>query len=737
MFRRRRRRLSQRYAPAKPPSALRRRLKSGLGFGLKSPNFLTKLIILSGLFAFLAFIGATTGIIIGFSSSMPDLGPILETEGMEYWELPTKVFSQDDKLIGVFSVGRREMIKLHEVPKNLIDAVIATEDVTFNKHRGINPKGMLRAFVVNLISRKISQGGSTITQQLVKNLFLTQERTYRRKIQEIILALMVEKKLTKDEIMERYLNKIYLGHGNYGVESAALFYFDKHVTDLSLAQCAMIAGLPGSPSHFSPISHPDAAAERQALVLKRMEKVGIITPEQTTAAKEEFCGQLSMMSKKAFAKTCTTINVSPYFTEYIRRMLSAAYGDNAIYKGGLKVYTTMDIAMQKAAEDVLSKALNDLNKRRSNKASRIEGALVAIEPSTGYIKAMVGGSGFSKYNQVNRVIQAHRQPGSSFKPFIYTAAIDSGLTPCSLLEDSPVKYIGTDGKEWEPQNYENKFEGTVTLREALEKSINVASIKLLEKVTPRKVVSYAHRMGIKSYINHDLSIALGTAEVTPLEIATAYIPFANQGIKTKPIAIKCIKDKKDAAIKESMPQEERVISPQTAYIITSLLKGVVERGTAREAIGNRLGREVAGKTGTTNDYVDAWFIGYTTQLVVCVWVGYDKGQITMGHGMAGGVVAAPIWRDFMMKIINKMPPASFPKPEGIITACIDPSCGLLATQNCPQMRNEYFIKGTEPIKYCTTHAGLLPQGEQEQNVTEPEPKEEPVEEDVDKVMLEE
>ncbi|MFH1859394.1 MAG: penicillin-binding protein 1A, partial [bacterium] len=720
---------------AKPPSTLRKRLK--LGFGLKSPNFLTKLIILSGLFAFLAFIGATTGIIMGFSSSMPDMGPILETEGMEYWELPTKVFSQNDELICVFSVGRREIIELHEVPKNLLNAVIATEDADFSKHRGINPKGILRAFLVNLTSRKIAQGGSTITQQLVKNLFLTQERTYRRKIQEIILALIVEKKLTKDEILERYLNKIYLGHGNYGVESAALFYFDKHVKDLSLAQCAMIAGLPGSPSHFSPISHPDAATERQALVLKRMKKEGFITQEQMAAAKEEFRGQLLAMSKKAFAKACTTINVSPYFTEYIRRTLSKEYGDNAIYKGGLKVYTTMDIDMQKAAENVLSMALDDLNKRRSNKTSRIEGALVAIEPSTGYIKAMVGGSGFSKYNQVNRVIQAHRQPGSSFKPFIYTTAIDSGFTPCSLLEDSPVKYIGTDGKEWEPQNYENKFQGIVTLRESLEKSINVASIRLLEKVTPRKVASYAHRMGIKSYISPDLSIALGTSEVTPLEIAAAYIPFANQGIRTEPITIKCIKDKKDVTVKESMPQEERVISPQTAYIMTSLMKGVVERGTARESIGGRLGREVAGKTGTTNEYVDAWFIGYTPQLVVCVWIGYDKGQISLGHGMAGGVVAAPIWRDFMSRIIHKMPLASFPKPEGIITACIDTSTGLLATQNCPCMRNEHFIKGTEPTKYCTTHACPPPQGKQEQNATEPEQEKEVVEEDVDKVMLEE
>ncbi|OIP41612.1 hypothetical protein AUJ95_03025 [Candidatus Desantisbacteria bacterium CG2_30_40_21] len=735
MFRRRRRRLSQRYAPVKPLSTLKKRLSLGLGF--KSPNFLTKLIILSGLFAFLAFVGATAGIVIGFSSTVPDLGPVLETEGMEYWELPTKVFSNNDELISVFSVGRREMIKLQAVPKNLVDAIIATEDADFKRHRGINPKGIIRAFVKNLLSRRIAQGGSTITQQLVKNLFLTQERTYRRKIQEIILALMVEKKLTKNEIMERYLNKIYLGHGNYGVESAALFYFDKHAKDLSLAQCAMIAGLPGSPSHFSPISHPDAAAKRQAFVLKRMEEVGIITTEQATAAKEEFQGQLSVMSKKVFAKACTTINVSPYFTEYIRQNISKEYGDNAVYKGGLKIYTTMDTGMQKAAEDVLARALNELNKKRTNKTLKIEGALVAIEPSTGYIKAMVGGSGFRKYNQINRVFQAHRQPGSAFKPFIYSTAIDSGYTLCTLLDDSPVKYTGTDGKEWEPQNYENKFHGVVTFREALENSINVASIKLLEKITPRKVVAYTRRMGIQSYISPDLSMALGTSVVSPIELATAYIPFANQGIKTEPIAIKCIKDKDSVVIKERMPQEERVLSPQTAYIMTSLMKGVVERGTARAAIGGSLGREVAGKTGTTNDYVDAWFIGYTPNMVVCVWVGYDKGQINMGHGMTGGVIAAPIYRDFMLRVINKIPAASFPRPEGIITATIDPSTGLLATQKCPWMRTEHFIKGTEPTKYCTTHVGLPAQGgKQEQNIPLPE-EEEPVEEDIDKVMLEE
>ncbi|MBI4777814.1 hypothetical protein HY792_02700 [Candidatus Desantisbacteria bacterium] len=272
----------------------------------------------------------------------------------------------------------------------------------------------------------------------------------------------------------------------------------------------------------------------------------------------------------------------------------------------------------------------------------------------------------------------------------------------------------------------------------MEQSINVASVRLLEKVTPRKVASFAHRMGIKSYISPDLSIALGTAEVTPLEIATAYTPFANYGIRTEPIAIKCIKDKDGVVFKENMPQEERVLSPQTAFIMTSLMKGVVEHGTAQGAIGNRLGREVAGKTGTTNDYVDAWFIGYTPQLVICIWIGYDKGQITLGHGMAGGVVAAPVWRDFMLKIANKLPSVSFPRPEGIITACIDPSTGLLATQNCPRTRNEHFIKGTEPTKYCTTHAGPPPQNNnQEQDTTESEPEKEVVEEDVDKVMLEE
>jgi penicillin-binding protein 1A len=731
MFRRRRRRY-QRYI-LKPKNVIIKKR-------LKAPNLLTKLIIITGLFSFIIFCGATVGIIFGFVTSMPDLRPIIEIEGMEYWELPTKVFSNNDELIAIFSIGRRELVKLSDIPDNLIKAIIATEDAEFYEHCGINLKGILRAFLANLKAGRIIQGGSTITQQLVKNLFLTQKRTYRRKIQEIILAIMVEKRLTKNEILERYFNKIYFGHGNYGVETAALFYFDKHVSKLDLAECAMLAGLPSAPNRFSPFAHPEAAIKRQALVLSRMEEEGFITSAQAAQAREEFKNKIKELAERRFAKVSNVVNVAPYFTEYIRRKLSRIYGESAIYKGGLRVYTTLDVEMQKAAEEVLSTALSRLNKNKTQKNLTIEGALIAIEPSTGYIKAMVGGSGFTKDNQVNRVVQAHRQSGSAFKPFVYAAAIDLGFTPATLLEDTPVTYVGNDGKEWEPQNYDRIFRGTVTLREAFEKSINVASIRLLEQITPRRAAQYAYRMGIKSKLNVDLSLVLGTSEVTPMEMAVAYIPFVNQGIKTEPIAIKCIKDKDGMIIEERMPQEERVLSPQTAYIMTSLMQGVVKNGTAKAVIGNRLGRPVAGKTGTTNDFVDAWFVGFTPQLVAAVWIGYDEGQFSMGHGMCGGRVAAPIWRDFMMKIIDKMPAVPFHKPNGVVCIAIDQEVGLLATKYCPKIKNEYFIQGTEPKEYCYAHT------QQQEYLFEEEfaPFEfdehildEIIEEDFDKVMLEE
>lgn len=705
-------------------------------------NPLTKSIFIICVLSLFIITGIGVGIIVSFITHLPDLTPVLKYEGEEAWKFPTKLYSSNGELIAEFAEEKRELVKLTEIPHLLRDAVVAVEDNQFYKHKGVDLLGIIRAFLTNIQSRKISQGGSTITQQLAKNIFLTQERTYRRKIQEILIAILIERQLTKDEILERYFNKIYYGHGNYGAQSASLYYFDKPVKDLTLAEIAMIAGLPGSPVNYSPITYPQRAIARQSFVLKRMEEEGFITHEQRIEAKNVFASQIKEISKKKFAKIRTTINKAPYFTEYVRQMLEQEYGSNALYTAGLNVSTTINVAMQEAATSALLNGLNRLNQSKKKGESRIEGALLAIDPRTGDILAMVGGSGFTQRNQLNRAIYARRQAGSAFKPFIYTTAIDQGFTPASFLDDSPKTYIGANGKIWEPTNYDDKFYGRVTLRSALEQSLNLATIKLLEQVGVRKVIEYAHRMGIKNPLQPNLSLALGTSEVTPLEITIAFGVFANQGIKVEPIAIKSVKDHEQNLLEERMPKEERVLSPQTAYILTNLMEGVVKRGTAKYSVGNRItSRNVAGKTGTTNDYVDAWFIGYMPELVATVWIGYDRGQKSLGYGQTGGVVAAPIWADFIEKILPSLESTDFTVPTGVSFVIIDPTSGLLVTKYCPRTRSEVFIEGNNPTENCSIHTkegGMEEEGEEgEEESTISSTTSEDKEMEFDKIRLEE
>lgn len=694
MFRRRRRRIYK--TPSVPPTSQFTKYKR------KKPllGSLTKFILIIFLLSLFSIAGIGAGIVVSFLTHLPSLDPVLKYEHIEAWKFPTKLYSADGELIAEFAEEKRILVRLEEIPQMLKNAVIAVEDKHFYRHKGIDISGILRALWANIRSGRITQGGSTITQQLAKNIFLTPERTYRRKIQEILIAILIEQKLTKDEILERYFNKIYYGHGNYGVQAASLYYFDKHVKDLTLDEIAMLAGLPSSPGRYSPITHPERALARQFFVLKRMEEEGFITPEQRAEAKRAFVAKIGKFANKKFAKTRTTINKAPYFTEYIRQILEREYGSDALYSGGLNVTTTLDLKMQEFASEALWNGLNRLNQNKKQGEPRIEGALLAIDPRTGHIKAMVGGSGFTRLNQLNRAIYARRQPGSAFKPFIYTAAIDRGFTPATFLADTPRTYKGAKGELWEPKNYTNKFYGTVTLRTALEHSLNLATIDLLEKVGVNKVIEYARRMGINSNLCRDLSLALGTSEVTPLEMTTAFGVFANGGIKVEPTAIINIKDHQQNLLEERIPKEERVISPQTAYILTSLMEGVVRRGTAKPTVGNRISRVVAGKTGTTDGYVDAWFIGFTSELVVTVWIGYDQGQRTLGEGQAGGVVAGPIWADFMEKALPLLKSTDFTVPSGITFAIIDSTTGLLANKYCQYTRYEVFSDTNTPSEYC-------------------------------------
>ncbi|MFH1898315.1 MAG: PBP1A family penicillin-binding protein [Candidatus Desantisbacteria bacterium] len=633
---------------------------------------------------------ATTLYMQNILHGLPSLSPLKDEQTPEYCDLPTSVYASREELIAVFTISRQKIVSFKDIPKQLIDTVILIKDPDFYQHKGVNFK--------KIISLHPLLHHYTITEELIMPLFLkTHDNTLRHRIEVAILAMQAEKKFTKDEIISRYLNKIFLGHGSYGIGAGSWCYFHKQAKDLNLAECALLVGLLSNPEAFSPFIYPDKAEKKQDEILDRMEKAGFITNKQHLDAKDEMKRKLNRINSRGLTNIETTLNKIPYFTRYIRQQLSMEYGDAAIYKQGLKVYTSLDLNFQRQAEMVLGNALAELNKNNTN-TTRIEGALIAIDPTTGYIKAMVGGSGVTPFNQLNRVTNTHRQPGSAFKPFVYAAAIDAGFTAATLLNDSEVSY----GK-WKPKNYEGKFLGTISLRYALEQSINVASVKLLNKIGAKKAISCAQRMGIKSRLDADLTLCLGVSVVTPLEMAGAYTAFANNGVRAESMGIKYIKNYEGKLLDVYLPKQKQVLSPQTTYIMLDMLKGVVERGTAKGALRGRLGREAAGKTGTSNNCVDAWFIGFIPQLLVCVWIGYDKGQISMGKEMCGGEVAAPIWRDFMLKVIPQIPVASFQRPYGIIEVNIDPFTGLKATQYCPRTKNEIFIAGTEPKGTCTTH----------------------------------
>jgi penicillin-binding protein 1A len=530
----------------------------------------------------------------------------------------------------------------------------------------------------------VVEGGSSITQQLAKQLFLTSERTLRRKIKELILTLQIERKYSKDEILEMYFNQIYFGHRAYGIESAAQVYFGKTTQELTLAECALLAGLPKAPNRYSPFKNPKRAKRRQILVAERLWRNKFITFEELEEIKN---------APLALHPAGPKYQLGGYFIEYVRQYLEKKYDPNLIYGGGLRVYTTLNCHLQMAAEEAVRRKIDELKKEG------LQGSLIAISPKTGHIKAMVGGYRFSSEDQFNRATQARRQPGSSFKLFTYLAALDHGFTPASIIFDSPVIFEKEDGEHWIPRNYEEeKFAGPVTLRQALARSINVVAVKLLDRVGITKAIDYARKMGIKSYLGADLSLTLGAYEVTNLEMTSAYATLVNQGIYVSPLAIIRVEDRTGQILENNFPEEKVALSPQTAYLMISLLESAVKEGTCWYA--RRLRRPVAAKTGTTNDFTDAWFFGLTPQLVAGVWIGFDQKK-TLGEKMAGGVVAAPVWTWFMKKALENEPILDFPAPEGIISVKVDEKTGLLATPQCQQVIIEIFKRGTEPRKYCS------------------------------------
>jgi penicillin-binding protein 1A len=751
-----------------------------------------------------------------FSSHLPDFTSLKESQPHAY----SIVYSEEDEIIGKFLLNNRIPIPYEQIPPLLIKAFLAAEDSEFFYHRGIDIKGILRALLKNLMAGKIVQGGSTITQQVAKTFFLTPQKSLLRKLKEMAYAFGLERTLTKEEILHLYLNNIYLGNGAYGIEAASESYFNKKVQQLTLPEMAMLAGLVKAPSRYSPVHHFHRAKERQAYVLGRMAELNYITPSQKEAALR---APLRIQSKESifFSK-------APYFTEFIRQQVEKKYGKEKLYREGLRIYTTLDLNLQKAAQQAIEMGLRELDKRQgfrgpmerlseqelkellrrkrtglsllplneifegvilskddskkyytvwvedrkgilpysemswalhikpsphfrpskikgpgdllqpgdivqvrikevSKKESSlilsleqkplVQGALLCLDPKTGYIKAMVGGRDFSE-SQFNRAIYSRRQPGSAFKPLIYAAALEKGYTPSTIIMDSPVEYPDHDGGSyWAPKNYDKNFLGPITFRNALAHSRNVVTVKILEEIGIDHALKFIKRMGIESPIQRNLSIALGTSGVSMLELATAFSIFANGGEKIKPIYIKKIVTMKGEVLEENISfeeeenreeeneeengepyprtpkQKERVLSPQHAFIMTHLLEGVVQHGTGQRA--KILGRPIAGKTGTSSDYADAWFIGYTPSLLAAVWVGFDD-KTSLGRNETGARAALPIWISFMERALRGTPVEPFRVPEGIVLMRVNLETGLPTDGGSQETILEAFPEGSIP-----------------------------------------
>jgi penicillin-binding protein 1A len=756
--------------------------------------------ILTAVALFCAFVAALTGAVLWYiwSSNLPFIGSLRDYNPPGISE----IYSDNGEVIGRFWQEKRVVVGLDQIPKHLIEAFIAAEDSRFYQHEGVDFLSIMRALAKNILAGRIEQGGSTITQQVAKSLLLKDtEKTYRRKVREATLSLQIEKEFSKEKILFLYLNQIYLGQGAYGVEAAARTYFGKSASELNLAEAAMLAGLAQAPSRYSIIAHFDKAKARQQYVLQRMMEEGYITQQQAEeGATAEI--KLNLSPENTFEK-------APYFTEYIRKYIEQKYGHDLLYRGGLKVYTTLNLEMQRQAQDAVRQGLLELDKREGYRgplkhlqgaeresfkrewarkyatepprvgdvvqglieeieeekkeavvsigekvsvlplsemnwarkpdpdvpyhaallksvkgvfqagdvvlvrvkepASKpydwivsleqepeVQGALLCMETGTGRVKAMVGGRDFS-LSQFNRAIQARRQPGSSFKPIIYAAALDQGMTPSTVILDAPfLSSTNPEDEIWKPKNFKETFTGPTLFRQALIQSRNVITVKILKKIGIPFVIEYARRMGIEADLAPDLSLALGSSGLSLLELCRAYAVFANGGMLADGIFVNRVEDGRGGTLELNQPSLKEAISKETAFVMTDLLKAVIQEGTGWRA--KALKRPAAGKTGTTNDLRDAWFVGYTPSLVAGVWVGYDDRR-SMGQDETGSRAANPIWLHFMSDALKDRPVEEFQAPEGVVLVKIDTKTGLLASRYSTTTASQAFKAGEEPTDF--------------------------------------
>ncbi|MDI6799375.1 MAG: PBP1A family penicillin-binding protein [Actinomycetota bacterium] len=638
--------------------------------------------------AFLALFSMGVGVLFGLAQELPRL----EAQTQKATAQTSKLYDVNGKVIaGLHAEQNRVLIPLDDMPDDIKNAVIAIEDERFYKHIGFDPIRIIGALLADVkAGGRPVQGASTITQQYAKNMFLTADKTIERKLKELLLAYQLERRYNKDKILEKYLNTIYFGAGCYGIETASEAFFGKPASQMSLAESALLAGVIKAPNTYSPYKDSKRAKERRDLVLTQMRKLGFITKKEEAAAKATPIKvyELKMGSSKA-----------PYFVEYVKQSLLDELGENAVFKGGLEIYTTLDLDMQTYAEEAILTALN--------KEGDPSAALVAIEPKTGYIKALVGGKDFST-QKYNLAIQGIRQPGSSFKTFVLTAAIDKGCSPSRIYESGPITFQ-MPGQDWNVTNYDGGSKGPITIRQATILSVNGVYARLIMDVGPENVVKMAKEMGIKTDLKPYPSIALGAQNVSPLEMASAYATLANEGVRCEPIAILKVLDSGGKVLKYNSIKQKDAVNPATAYLVTNILQDVIRAGTGRRA---SIGRPAAGKTGTAQRYQDAWFVGYTPDLAAAVWVGHPEGSIPMRnvHGIrvTGGSFPAQIWGKFMSNSLADTPKTAFAGPKGGVTsATICPESGFLPNEFCPNPTSGSFVKGTVPTKRCKLHVGLV------------------------------
>ena len=617
----------------------------------------------------MAFSVLGVGLYIDLKDDLPQLPDSLEKINLS---LPTEIYSSQGNVIKV--LGQRHPVTLSEISTRFTEAMIATEDSRFYSHNGVDHIGLTRAMLRNIRDMRVSQGGSTITQQLSKNLFFSFERKWVRKIKELMIALQIEATFSKEEILEAYCNQVYFGSGAYGVEDASLTYFGKRAKDLTLLQAALLAGLPNSPNNANPFNNFERAMKRTKTVLKRMVSSKFISPIQMEEALET---DLELAPRRIQS------NPNQYFIQYVISKLEKEYGKEFVHFGGLKIFTTIDVRLQKFAQQAVTTHMKSLDKRMQSREDEenLQAAVVALENKTGAVRVLVGGRDYAK-SQFNRAVSNNRMAGSSFKPIVYLAAMENlGISPATVVKDEPVTLEISTDKTWEPKNFNDKYFGDLILKRALMKSLNVVSAKLVSELTPERVIKTARQIGITSPLGENLSLALGATGVSPLEMAGAYSVISNLGILNEPYLIDRIEDFRGNTLYEHFYFGVQRFSQKSIYPLLDMMRGVVEEGTGR--VIRRLGFQhpAGGKTGTTNDYKDAWFDGFTKDLSASVWVGYDSNNSMIdrnGRGLTGGGASAPIWAYFMKKALSGKSPANFPVPEGIRFVDVDSETGYIS-----------------------------------------------------------